>query len=186
MARRALALRAHREARRHGVYRYPAGVAPRARVHEAAAAEGHALHVPQAHMLQKVRAVGRIQVVVVYGEGAVRERALVVDDQARIVGAGVGQVLHRLGAVAECGVVGGDNAAGGIPSRARCAGANALDGVLDDGAVEELHGALVGGGLRLVAVSFHIDTLPHPVLAGAGQCAAIHDELAARLNDDAG
>ena len=189
-----VAVRPHLEARVDGADGRLARMALRAHVLKAAAGEAHALHVPHRHMRQEVRVVGGEEVVVVHRERAVPERAPVVVHKTGVCCVGVGQVLHGLGTVAEGRAVGGDDAAGtlrlvkvgGSAALRRNGGGDAAQGVLDDGPVEELHGALVGGGLRQVGVPLHADTMPHLALTGAGQRTTIHDELAARTHDDAG
>ena len=79
-----------------------------------------------------------------------------------------------------------DDAAAGEPLVPVEAGLYGAVGVLDGGPVAEDDGALVGGVLVLGAVAHHLDALPHLPGAGAGQRAAVHDELAPGTDDEAG
>ena len=153
---------------------------------ERAALEHHALHVPQGDMVEEEHVLGEEEVVVVEGEGAVVEPALVVADVARGEGVGVGEELHGAAVVAEGGVGALYDAAGGEPLLVSEAGLDGAVGVLDGGPVAEDDGALVGGGLVLGAVAHHLDALPHLAGAGRGQRAAVHDELATGTDDEAG
>ena len=89
-------------------------------------------------------------------------------------------------AVAERGVRGGEDAAGVlrvVPVRAE--GDTAL-GVLDDGPVAQLHFALILRPLPLAGVPQHGDAGPHLRIAGRCERAAVHHQLAAGTNNDAG
>lgn len=144
---------------------------------EVAADEADAVHMVEVGVLVEG---GGSEVAVVDGEGAVAEAAVVGGLLARGgVVVGVVQCVHGLGAVAEGGVGGVDDAAGGAPVVGSPQGQGAL-GVLYRRAVLQLHIALgvvaVDGVLVRGTVAPDFDAGPHGV-AIASHGAAIQNEF---------
>lgn len=153
---------------------------------EGAAVEFDAAHLPHCDVVLEGAALGGEQVTVVHREGAAGEVGGVVGDRAA---GGVVLVLEESSAspvVAEEGVGGLHDAAGvlvnGIGVGTACA--DGCSGVLDGGVVED-DAALCQRRLADVVVPFHDDALPHFALAGRGERAAVHNQLAAGAHDDA-
>ena len=148
--------------------------------------ELHPSHLPQRDVVKEGGVVLREQVAVVHAERASVEVALVVNDTAAGVVVGVGQERHGLAVVDEERAVGLDDASGGVPVVIPKPRAYAAARILNDRPVLQLHGSLVLCNLPFGAVANHLDALPHHIIAGRGQCAAIDDELAAGTDDEAG
>ena len=138
-------------------------------------------------MLHEGAIVGGEKVGTVNAEGAVVEVADVVNSIADAVPVLVKGHLYAAAVVAEQGVGGLDDAAGMFVHSVgvRAAGGDGVAGVLHRRVVQD-DAPLPLCVLGQTGVALHDDALPHLALAGVGQRAAIHDQLPARTDDEAG
>ena len=99
---------------------------------------------------------------------------------------GVGKELHRPSVVDEKGAVGLDDASGGVPVVIPKPRAYAAARIFNGRPVLQLHGSLVLCKLPFGAVAHHLNALPQLAGAGGSEGAAVHHELAAGTDDEAG